>query len=285
MPLQPARELRERLRAGERFLADGGMGSELIRYGVAPEDTLRANIGLPEAVRAIHDRYLRAGACILTCNTFGLRTGDDWAQALRAGIGLGVCAARESPQDVGVWVSLVPGLVQAERETLRFLAEHVPHWPGALLIETCTGLETALAAAQAARELPLDLLAVTCHFGAHGRMPDGTTPEEAARALRKAGADVVGGNCGETPAAFVEIAARMRAATDAPLLLQPSAGLPVSDAQGRWVYPVGPEEYARIAGQLFAAGANIVGGCCGTTPAHIAAAAAHAPHSQDSQGG
>lgn len=274
MPFLRACQLLERLRSGERWLADGGMGSELIRKGVMPEGVLAANVGLSEEVRSIHRRYLAAGARILTSNTFGLRTGDDWSRNLRAGLELAFSAARESDVPVACWMSLVPALVPVEVETLRFLAAHALHWPGALLIETCTSLCKAVTAVQAARDLPLELLAVTCHFRADGQMPDGTTPEEAARTLTEAGADMVGGNCGETPGAFVAVAARMRAVTAAPLLFQPSAGLPTQDTQGRWNYPVSEAEFAAVGKELFAAGADIVGGCCGTTPAYIAALAA-----------
>ncbi len=272
MPLASANELMERLRAGERLIADGGMGTELIRYGVAPEDVLQANLGLPDAIRSIHDRYLAAGADILTTNTFGLRTGGNWASNLRAGLNIGIHALRESEQRGNLWLSLVPSVVPPERETLHFVATHAPHWSGIVLIETCTSLQEALAATRALRDLPhLELLAVTCHFHADGRMPDATLPETAARELANAGACIVGANCGERPEAFVEIASRMRAVTDAPLLFQPSAGLPSQDGDGHWVYPITELEFAEVGGQLFSAGANIVGGCCGTTPAHIAA--------------
>src|SRR4029079_12155221 len=136
------------------------------------------------------------GARILTSNTFGLRTGGDWSRNLRAGLELCLSAVRESDDEVAAWMSVVPALVPVEIETLRFLATHALHWPGALLIETCTSLREAVAATQAARDLALELLAVTCHFRSDGHMPDGTTPEEAARTLTETGADMVGGNCG-----------------------------------------------------------------------------------------
>src|SRR5205085_3866933 len=97
-----------------------------------------------------------------------------------------------------------------------------------------------------------------------GCIPDGATPETAALALVQSGADIVGGNCGETPETFIEVAQRMRAVTDAPLLFQPSAGLPSRSEEGAWVYPVGPGSFAEVAARLFAAGVDIVGGCCGT---------------------
>jgi 5-methyltetrahydrofolate--homocysteine methyltransferase len=271
MSLQFASELKERLRSGERLVADGAMGSELIRSGIAPEEVLQANLSQPETVRAIHDHYLAAGAAILTANTFGLRTEADWPGVLRGGLQLSVGAVRASHCEASVWASFVADIVHSEIETLRFVAAHEAYWPDALLIETCTSLDAALTATRLARALPISLLAVTCHFRADALMPDATTPEEAARALTEAGADIVGGNCGEIPDAFIEVAARMRAVTDTPLLFQPSAGLPAQDAEGHWGYPVTAAEFAEVGMRLFAAGANIVGGCCGTTPTYIAA--------------
>jgi 5-methyltetrahydrofolate--homocysteine methyltransferase len=140
-----------------------------------------------------------------------------------------------------------------------------------LLIETCTDLETTLSAAGAAARLEPTLLAVTAHFGADCKMADGTTPEQFAASLEQVGAHIVGANCGHTPEQFVEITARMRQAATTPLLIQPSAGLPEPDAAGTGRYSVGPDRFAEVAARLLDAGADVVGGCCGTTPAYIAA--------------
>jgi 5-methyltetrahydrofolate--homocysteine methyltransferase len=284
----PVRALKERLRAGERFLADGGIGTELIRRGIAPGAILRANLESPEVVREVHRHYLTAGAQILTANTFGVGEGAAWGRCARAGWELAVEAAQESEAEVFVWLSIMPGDLPRETETLRALVADAAYRPDALLLETNTSLIGARKAVEAARMLRPELLAVTCHFRADGRMPDGTSPETAACALTAAGAHVVGGNCGDTPEAFVAVAERMRAVTrlvrvnlqragyavvagDTPLLFQPNAGLPMRAAEGDGTYPVGPEAFAEIAARLLDAGANIVGGCCGTTPAHIAA--------------
>jgi methionine synthase I (cobalamin-dependent) len=271
MSLLSARRLMEKIGSGARILADGGIGSELLRFGIPPQDVLRANLGLPEVVQGIHSRYLSAGAEILTCNTFGLRDGDEWAPAVRAGAHIALQAARHSEREVGVWAALPGSLLPRELETLRFAASNRESWPTILLIETCTSLDQAISSARAACAVGAELLMVTGHFKADGRMPDGILPEQLALRLLAEGVHVVGANCGDEPESFIEITRRMRAVTNAPLLIQPSAGLPVQDSALQWRYPIAPEPFASIALRLFAAGANIVGGCCGTSPAHIAA--------------
>jgi 5-methyltetrahydrofolate--homocysteine methyltransferase len=271
MAICSMRSLLKRVREGERLIADGGMGSELIRKGVPPEDTLRANLHHSEVVREIHRSYLAAGADILTANTFGLREADVWADAICAGAAMAVQEADLDPHDVGIWLSFPGSVLPREMETLHLLKSEALYWSRAILIETCVSLPQAIEAVLAAKLLEPELLAVTCHFRADGLLPDGTTPEASAQALVQAGADIVGGNCGDTPETFIEIAARMRQVTDAPLLFQPNAGLPTPTPGGEWVYPVGPDLFAEIADCLFQAGVNIVGGCCGTTPQHIQA--------------
>ena len=102
-------------------------------------------------------------------------------------------------------------------------------------------------------------------------MPDGTKAAVAAEKLVDAGADIVGANCGDNPTAFPALAEIMRKATDTPLLFQPSAGLPNWTFEAFANYPFPAKDWAKIGERLFDAGVNIIGGCCGTTPAHIAA--------------
>jgi 5-methyltetrahydrofolate--homocysteine methyltransferase len=99
----------------------------------------------------------------------------------------------------------------------------------------------------------------------------GTSPEEAAKVLLEAGADVVGMNCGDGgPERAAAIVRAMRSATDAPLIAYPNAGLPVVHKDGRTTYELSPEEMVKGYPAILEAGANIVGGCCGTSPAHLA---------------
>lgn len=271
MTLVPGSVIRNRLFAGERMLTDGAMGTELIRLGVRPKDTLRANRHMAHQVTGIHESYLDAGAKALVSNTFGMYEGDDWQSNLKFGVELAVNAAQKSVSPVAVMVSLSSSLILSDGAILPFLRESVPYWPRFVLIETCTSLSEAIRATQSVRRCTDDLLAVTCHFLGSGDMPDGSAPHSVAQALVESGADIVGANCGETPEAFVPVAVRMRSATDAPLLFAPSAGLPAQTASAEWSYPITPEEFADTAEKLMAAGVNLIGGCCGTSPAYISA--------------
>lgn len=271
MSLLSGQRLMERLKRGDRFVADGGMGSELIRAGIPPQATLEANLRLPNEVLSIHERYVHAGAEILSCNTFGLRDGSAWPEEIQTGAALALKAAVAADRELAVWASLPGSIVASELQTLRSCWEDASLRPDVLLIETCISLNEAVSGARAARILPFDVVAVSAHFRADGRMPDGSLPTHLARALQAEGVDIIGANCGENPESFIEIAQQMRSATSVPILIQPSAGLPQQASSGAWHYALEPSTFANIALRLFTAGANIIGGCCGTTPAHIAA--------------
>jgi methionine synthase I (cobalamin-dependent) len=103
-----------------------------------------------------------------------------------------------------------------------------------------------------------------------GRTAMGITPEQAARALIAAGADVIGANCGQGMAGFVPICRRLRAATDRPVWIKANAGLPEL-VNGRTVYRTTPDAFAEYVPQLIEAGARFIGGCCGTTPFFVRA--------------
>jgi len=99
----------------------------------------------------------------------------------------------------------------------------------------------------------------------------GATPAHLACLAETGGAAGVGANCGVGPDAYVRVVELLRAATDLPIWVKANAGLPTIDAEGKTVFPVGPEEYASYVPKLVAAGADLIGGCCGTTPDHIRA--------------
>lgn len=142
----------------------------------------------------------------------------------------------------------------------------------ALVVETMSDLEEAKLAVAAARTTGLPV--VVCMVFDSGKNLDrtmmGTTPEQAAQALSDAGADVIGANCGQGIAGFLPICQRLRAATDRPLWMKPNAGLPQL-VEGRAVYAGTPEDFARQVPALIAAGANFIGGCCGTSPDFVSA--------------
>jgi 5-methyltetrahydrofolate--homocysteine methyltransferase len=97
----------------------------------------------------------------------------------------------------------------------------------------------------------------------------GESPGDVARTLLAAGADIVGMNCGRGPDRAITILREMRAATDAPLIAYPNAGLPVTTTNGRTTYELGPEAMVKDYPALLDVGASIVGGCCGSGPEHI----------------
>ncbi|MCL4402210.1 MAG: homocysteine S-methyltransferase family protein, partial [Acidobacteria bacterium] len=146
----------------------------------------------------------------------------------------------------------------------------------AICVETMSSLQEAIQAVRAAKENTT--LPVICTFtfeqGAKGfRTMMGVKPDRAAREAAAAGADVVGANCGNGIANMIELTRQMRAAVpNVPILIHANAGMPVIE-DGKSVFKETPEYMASRVKELIEAGANIIGGCCGTNPAHIAAMA------------
>ena len=274
---------KSRLCSDERFLSDGGMATSLQVRGIMPEDVLRANQGLADEVCSIHGGYLEAGANVLLANTFGVREGNDWQRNISAGLKIAWNVVRRWERPISLWATFPSFVILREAHALEFLATRDPHWPGALLIETGTSLLQMREAVLIAKSFHPHILAASCHFDKTGRMPDGTSPALAAEALEGAGADIIGANCGEIPETFVDIAVKMREATPLPLWFQPSAGMPMFD--GNWhtppAYSLSDRDFANLARRLWETGVSIVGGCCGTTPAHIHAARAYLTRRND----
>jgi methionine synthase I (cobalamin-dependent) len=170
---------------------------------------------------------------------------------------------------------LMSGEVTAEEmreafaEQARALAEA---GADALVIETMSDLDEAVLALEAAG--PTGLPLVACAVFDSGKEKDrtmmGATPEQAAQALARAGADVIGANCGQGIGGFAAICRRLRAATERPIWLKPNAGLPVM-VDGRAQYTTAPEEFAAQVPELVELGAAFLGGCCGTRPEFVAA--------------
>ncbi len=267
MPLQTADRFLTRLQQGDSVIADSAIGTELIKRGVALERMVHANREYPEAVADLYRASLAAGVDALTTNTFGLPAGREWYEDFYQGVEIAIRFARAQSKDVAVFVSLYPAeaLLFEEGEFVRL--EEIAG-DCILLLETATEMSEALAALKRLHTNRFTQTAVTCHFTERGVMPDGTTPEQAARLFTQAGAILVGGNCGERPEDFLPVVQQMRSVTNLPLLFQPNAGLPTLE-DGVWNYPITPASFADTALRLYEAGAQVLGGCCGTTPAHI----------------
>jgi 5-methyltetrahydrofolate--homocysteine methyltransferase len=271
-------------------LLDGGMGSMLIAAGLPPgEPPERWNLDHPGRVEAVQRAYIAAGSRIVHTNTFGATRAKLGTAGLAARCeeinAAGVVIARRAAGsdalvagDVGPTGLLLPPLGEATESLLReAFAVQVAALAGAgadlLSIETMYDLREALAAVAAGRETGLPVVAsMTFERRRRGIFTVMGDPLVGALArLAEAGADAVGCNCSVGPEAMVAMIREAHAAVPAPLAAQPNAGTPRATPGGP-AYDVGPADFGAFALAVTEAGARLVGGCCGTTPAHIGAA-------------
>lgn len=282
-------KFRSLLADGRIHFFDGGFGALLqsrgLPPGVSPELFGLAN---PEPVAAIHAEYAASGAEVVTTNTFGgtrfkLDPGTDVRELNRA---LARTAKNAVQGRAFVAGSVGPTghfieplgkltfreLVAAFREQIEGLVEG-----GAdlVIIETQFDLAEAKAAVIAAHEaadhLSVDLpVAVSMTFEGAVSLT-GTPPLTFIDTMQNLGVDLIGTNCSAGPEQLVDLVRAMLPRLSTPLIVQPNAGLPELDDQGRTVFRLGPDAFARQCRVFAELGAKFLGGCCGTTPAHITA--------------
>lgn len=270
-------------------LFDGAMGTALIAAGLPPGESPESwNVDRPDEVRAVHLRYLSAGSRIVTTNTFGsnrvklgaLGLARSVAELNRAGAGRareavaesgGAALVAGSVGPTGEFVAPFGRLSFAEahavfREQIEALAEGGVDF---VVLETFSDLAEARAAALAAIDAGVPF-GCTFTFDARGRSLLGATPETVAVVFGSLGARFVGANCSLGPRELAPVIRRMAPVSRVPVAAQPNAGLPRL-VGGQAVYVEGPLEFGEAGKELVAAGAGIVGGCCGTTADHIRA--------------
>jgi methionine synthase I (cobalamin-dependent) len=267
-------------------LTDGAWGTEMqargLTVGGCPDEW---NLSHPEKVEEIPRAYVDAGSRIVLTNTFRANAvtladyglADRTEEINRAGAEISRRAAGDrafvfgsiGPSGKMLMMGEVsePQLLEAFGQQAQALAAGGAH---GLVIETMGDLAEARLAVQAAKPTGLPVVACLCFDSgaALDRTLMGTTPEQAARELTEAGADVIGANCGQGIAGYVGLCRRLRAATDRPIWAKPNAGIPelVNDVP---MYRTSPEDFARHGPDLVAAGASFIGGCCGTRPDFI----------------
>lgn len=262
---------------------DGGLGTMLqaagLKTGHNPE---KLNLNAPDDLRSIHAAYAAAGADIITTNTFGAsrkKMGEDPAPYISAGVQL----AREASAPYGAKIALDVGPLGALMEPFgdltfdeayenfkEIMTAGASAGADLILIETMSDLLEAKAALLAAKEHTDLPVFVTMTFGEDGKTFVGTDPAAAAVMLTSLGADAIGVNCSLGPDALESVVNALLTSTHLPIIVQPNAGLPRL-VEGRTVFDVEPEEFAYWAEKFMNSGVSILGGCCGTTPAHIRA--------------
>jgi homocysteine S-methyltransferase len=262
---------------------------------VVPPEML--NLQERRSVQRVHEEYIAAGARVIQTNTYGANRHrlvrhrlDEQAykiaqQGVRAAVG-----ARETA-GADLWIAgaigptgraLAPwGDLRQEDASASFrevVEAMLASGVDLFVCESFADLDELCAAVAAIRGLCALPIVAQMAFGESGRTERGVTPLAAVPALVQAGADVVGANCAVGPEMTLDALWKMREAdaaagpngTPLPLSAQPNAGFP-QQVDGRLLYQSGPEYFARFAPRAFEAGARLIGGCCGTTPAHIAA--------------
>lgn len=269
-----------------RLLFDGSMGSLLGAMGYASECPELLNVEAPGVIQGVHAHYMEAGAQVIITNSLGTtpiklaRAGLSGraAELTRAAVKNALEAAQHRAYvalDVGPTGEFMAPLGERtldEMVAAFSLVCEAGAQAGAnlILLETMTDIAEARAACLAARRTGLPV-AASFTFESNGRTLTGGSPECAALTLWAAGASALGVNCSGGPEQMLSPLAAMRRACPLPVVIQPNAGMPAVDAEGHVHYPFSPEDMVPWMARILEAGASAIGGCCGTTPAHIAA--------------
>ncbi len=281
----------DRLSAHETLVGDGAMGTMLFQKGLKAGDCPeRMNLDQPETLEEIARLYLEAGADIIQTNTFGAsplklsqyslddKTEQINVNAVRAvrkvidgkaylSASVGPCGRLLQPYGDASADEISAGF---ERQMKALAAEGVD----IICVETMTDLAEAKLAIKAAKKITLST--PVCATMTFDLTPKGfftimgVNIKRAIEGLISAGADVIGSNCGNGIENMIKIAVEFRKYTSYPLLIQSNAGLPRL-VNGVDIYPESPEFMAEKSKKLLECGVNIIGGCCGTTPDHVAA--------------
>jgi len=282
-------KLLEKIKEKEVLISDGAWGTLLHQKGLTSDECPESwNLSRPDRVLEVAREYVEAGADIILTNSFGGSPAKLGAYGLanrtyeinRAAAGISRQAAGKEVLVLGsmgpTGKMVMMGEITPEELLDGFQKQAMGLADGgvdAILVETMSDPDEARLAIQAAKNsTPLD---VACTFTFEKtrdnefRTMMGTRVSEYLEMAREAGVDVIGANCGNGTAGMIEIVKEMRQMEpDMPVLVHANAGLPVY-RDGKPVFPETPGEMAPQMVELVAAGANVVGGCCGTTPDHI----------------
>ena len=284
------KNLLEVVKSGKILVSDGAWGSFLFQKGLKPGECPELWCAeRPDDVLSVASEYIAAGADMVETNSFGgtsfkfehYKLADRTAELNQKAAEISRKAAGE---DNWVIASIGPtgkmllmGDVTEQELYDAFKVQAMALEVGgadAVCIETMSAIDEASLAVKAAKEntnlIVINTYTLERTVQGEYRSMMGVGPEDAAKAAIDAGADIIGTNCGNGMERMIDIVAQMRAVTDTPILVHANAGLP-KNVDGVDTFPDTPEDMARMTPDIIKAGANIIGGCCGTTPAHIKA--------------
>ena len=264
---------------------DGAMGTMLYAKGVYINRSYdELNLTNPDLVREVHSEYVRAGADIIETNTYGAAAPKLQQYGLEGSLRLINIAAARLAREAACERCHVAGAVgplglriepygptsfdEAKDLFKEQVAALLEGGVDLFVLETFSDISEMRQAIRAVRELCDLPIIAQMTIMTDGNTSFGTTPELFTRRLDEWGADVIGLNCGVGPALVLSALEKMRGVTEKKLSAQPNAGLP-RDVQGRQFYMCSPEYMAKFSKRMIQAGVKFIGGCCGTTPAHI----------------
>src|SRR6267378_511904 len=278
-------DFRDLLNRDGIYVFDGAMGTMLYAKGIYINRSYdELNLVAPDLVRDVHTEYVRAGADIIETNTFGATAPKLGQYGLESSMrAINIAAARIAREAAGnrayvagavgpLGLRIEPyGPTSFDEAKAMFTAQVSALLEGGVdlfVLETFADLSELHQAIKAVRELCDLPIVAQMTIQVDGNTVFGATPESFTAQLDEWGADVIGLNCGVGPAIVLNAIEKMRPVTTRKLSAQPNAGLP-RDVQGRQFYMCSPEYMAEYSRRMIQVGARFVGGCCGTTPAHI----------------
>lgn len=283
------KKITERIKANEILISDGAWGTFLQQKGMQPGECPELwNITHRDEVLSIAQSYVDAGSNMIETNSFGANKfkldhfglGNKVFEINKAAAEISKQAAGENVYVLGsigpTGKLLIMEEVTTDELTKAFREQAVAMEAGgadAIIIETFTDLEEAKCAIKATKEnTSLEVICtMTFEKTVNGdyRSMMGVSPSDMANELTEAGADIIGANCGNGMEGMIAITKEIRSVNpDIPVLIHANAGAPIFK-NGITSFPETPEYMAGLVKRLIAGGANIIGGCCGTTPQHI----------------
>ncbi|MCP4374597.1 MAG: methionine synthase [bacterium] len=283
-------ELLNLLTSKKVLVSDGAWGTMLQARGLTSQQCPEEwNVSHAEDVRSVASQYAQAGSDLVMTNTFGgsktklkkMGFEDRVREFNLAGARNSLAGAPGamvvgSVGPTGEFIQPLGSMTAEEMENVfsEQISALLEAGLKAICIETMTAIEEAVAAVRAARKLDAQIdIITTFTFDITPNGPKtmmGVDPEQVAQQLPQAGANILGANCGNGIEQMIEITKEFRKHSDLPILVHANAGLPEL-VDGQTVFRQGPEVMSSHVKTIVEAGANIIGGCCGTTPEHIAA--------------